>query len=206
MQVNRLSQLRLLAISKLSSVQAFFEKEKELFFLQQIFGAMQSYSFEHNFCVICSGVKFVPSVKGSLQHSIALRFGIFLDKRQSFLKYLEFSHSQYIFPGLMRDRFSFQKVRPLHVSSVVFWIILAGLGSMLTYLQQHTKRVIYSYRLLLLQYCIFLLTVVSIIISYFLGRFGGREYWEHPPYLALPIFFGWIFFFKLVGFFCYSIS
>lgn len=100
---------------------------------------------------------------------------------------------QYIFPGLMRDRFSFQKVRPLHVSSVFFWIILAGLGSMLTYLQQHTKRVIYSYRLLLLQYCIFLLTVVSIIISYFLGRFGGREYWEHPPYLALPIFFGWIF-------------
>ena len=45
---------------------------------------------------------------------------------------------QYVIPGFLKQYLSFEKVRPLHVSSVVFWIILGAMGAVFTYLQQHT--------------------------------------------------------------------
>jgi nitric oxide reductase subunit B len=45
---------------------------------------------------------------------------------------------QYVIQGFIKTVLSFDKVRPLHVSSVVFWIILGAVGSVMTYLQQHT--------------------------------------------------------------------
>ena len=44
---------------------------------------------------------------------------------------------QYVIQGFIKSILSFDKIRPLHVSSVVFWIILAAVGSVMTYLQQH---------------------------------------------------------------------
>ena len=42
---------------------------------------------------------------------------------------------QYLVPSFIKQYVSFEKIRPLHVSSVVFWIIFAAIGSVLTYLQ-----------------------------------------------------------------------
>ena len=110
---------------------------------------------------------------------------------------------QYILPGFLRDQFSFQKLRPLHVSSVVFWIIMAAVGSMLTYLQQHIQGTRYSLTLIKVQLGIFIFSFSGILFAYLFGQFGGREYWEHPPIFALPILIGWglfmINFFKAVG-------
>ena len=47
---------------------------------------------------------------------------------------------QYIIPGFMKQYLSFEKIRPLHVSSVVFWIILAAMGGVITYLQEYTGK------------------------------------------------------------------
>ena len=41
---------------------------------------------------------------------------------------------------------------------------------------------------------LFFLTGLLIIGSYLLGKFGGREYWEFPAILAIPIFISWILF------------
>lgn len=101
---------------------------------------------------------------------------------------------QYVIPGFLKQYLSFEKVRPLHVSSVVFWIILGAMGAVLTYLQQHTGKKIYSQTLLKIQLAIFILSITGILISYSLGIFGGREYWEYPPVFALPIAIGWILF------------
>ncbi len=101
---------------------------------------------------------------------------------------------QYLIPGFLKESLSFEKVRPLHVSSVVFWIILGAMGAVLTYLQQHTGRQIYSHLILKMQLLIFIFSIIAILISYCIGMFGGREYWEYPPLLALPITIGWIFF------------
>ncbi len=101
---------------------------------------------------------------------------------------------QYLFPDFLKQKLSFEKIRPMHVTTVVFWIIFGATGGALTYLQQHTGKKIYSKLLAQLQLLVFTLTVVAILIFYFLGIFGGREYWEFPPVLALPIVFGWLLF------------
>ncbi|MDP1762684.1 MAG: cbb3-type cytochrome c oxidase subunit I [Sediminibacterium sp.] len=101
---------------------------------------------------------------------------------------------QYLVPGFLVKWLSFEKIRPLHVSSVVFWIILAAMGSVLIYVQEHTGRKLYSALLTRLQLSLFSLSIPAIFISYCMGVFGGREYWEFPPVLALPIIAGWILF------------
>ena len=101
---------------------------------------------------------------------------------------------QYIMPGLFKKYLSFERIRPLHVSSVVFWIIFGAMGGVLTYLQEHTGKKIYSAVLLKIQFIIFCLSILAILVSYSIGIFGGREYWEFHPLLALPIAIGWVLF------------
>lgn len=110
---------------------------------------------------------------------------------------------QYVIPGLFKSQLSFERIRPLHVSSVVFWIIITAVGCTLYYAQEHTGKKIYSVKLLKWQWALFVLSVLFILITYILGIFGGREYWEFHPILALPILISWILclfnFFKTTG-------
>ena len=101
---------------------------------------------------------------------------------------------QYLVPGIFKKYLSFEKVRPLHVSSVVFWIIFGAMGVVLSYLQQHTGRKLYSQKLLKAQFILFTISILAILISYSVGIFGGREYWEFHPLFALPLILAWIFF------------
>lgn len=101
---------------------------------------------------------------------------------------------QYVIQGFFKSGLSFDQVRPLHVTSVVFWIILGATGCVLTFVQEHTGRRLYSDKLLLVQWALFLMSILAILLSYILGIFGGREYWEYHPALALPIVIGWILF------------
>lgn len=100
---------------------------------------------------------------------------------------------QYIVPGWMKAYLSFEKVRPLHVSSMVFWIIAGVCGGAMTYMAQHSKRP-FSESGLRIQFLLFLSAVVFILGSYISGHFGGREYWEFPPVLALLIIASWLVF------------
>lgn len=101
---------------------------------------------------------------------------------------------QYIIPGIFKTHLSFEKTRPLHVSSVVFWIIMASTGTVIAYLQQYSGRKIFSPSLIKVQFFLFLFSVLGILVSYCIGIFGGREYWEFHPVLAIPVIIGWILF------------
>ncbi len=101
---------------------------------------------------------------------------------------------QYLVPGFLKTYLSFERIRPLHVSAVVFWIIFAAIGAVLTYLPEYTGMKIFSPLLFKIQLAIFIISVLAILISYCFGVFGGREYWEFHPLLALPIATGWILF------------
>ncbi|HPI80382.1 MAG TPA: cbb3-type cytochrome c oxidase subunit I, partial [Cyclobacteriaceae bacterium] len=91
---------------------------------------------------------------------------------------------QYILPGFLKTYLSFEKTRPLHVSSVVFWILLAAMGGVLHYTREYIGRNLFSTKLLRLQWAVFVVTVLLVLASYLAGSFGGREYWEFPPLLA----------------------
>ena len=101
---------------------------------------------------------------------------------------------QYIIPGIFKTYLSFEKTRPLHVSSVVFWTIMASTGTVIAYLQQYSGRKIFSPSLIKVQFFLFLFSVLGLLVSYCIGIFGGREYWEFHPVLAIPVIIGWILF------------
>ena len=101
---------------------------------------------------------------------------------------------QYLIQGFLKSLLSFDKVRPLHVSSVVFWIIIGASGSVLTYMQEHTGKGLRWPMLASVQFVVFVVSIFAILFTYVFGMFGGREYWEFNPWFALPITIGWVMF------------
>ncbi len=88
----------------------------------------------------------------------------------------------------------FYKTRPLHVSMVIGWIFLASIGGIYHFIPVIIQRSLYSLKIGFLHFYLFLITGLVIIICFLLGKFGGREYWEFPPILSIPIIISWIFF------------
>ncbi len=98
---------------------------------------------------------------------------------------------QYVLPGIGKEVFSFEKLRPLHVSSAVFWILMTAMGTVLTFLQEIKPFPNTTHRLVKIQFYLFEISFVSILVSYCFGVFGGREYWEFHPIFSIPIVIGW---------------
>lgn len=100
---------------------------------------------------------------------------------------------QFLFPEFLQELL-FTKTRPLHVSLVIASIFLLAIGGIYYYLPRQCKLALYSSRAVQLHFWAFLATGVAIILCYLSGQFGGREYFEFPPILSLPIFLTWILF------------
>lgn len=100
---------------------------------------------------------------------------------------------QFIYPGFL-DTIPFFKIRPLHVSLVVAWIFFAAVGGIYYYLPRFAGLEWKSKRLQVVHLIIFIITGIVILGCYFAGKFGGREYWEFPPWLAIPIIVSWLLF------------
>lgn len=100
---------------------------------------------------------------------------------------------QFLFPEFLKE-FLFTKTRPLHVSLVISWIFLVAIGGIYFYLPRQKGLALFSAKAANLHFWIFLVTGLAIIVCYLSGRFGGREYFEFPPILSLPIFLTWLLF------------
>ncbi|HQV38099.1 MAG: cbb3-type cytochrome c oxidase subunit I [Flavobacteriales bacterium] len=97
---------------------------------------------------------------------------------------------QHVVPNVV-DAIPFVKSRPLHVSLVIAWIFLTAVGGVYHYLPRIVGAPLHSTRLAWLHLAVFIGTGIAVIASYFMGRFGGREYWEFPPVLGIPIALSW---------------
>ncbi|HEY4652335.1 MAG TPA: cbb3-type cytochrome c oxidase subunit I, partial [Pontibacter sp.] len=91
----------------------------------------------------------------------------------------------YLFPQELREVLPFTKLRPLHVSSIIFWILFTAIGGLYLFLPNYKKQL--TLKLGLTQYMLLLVTAITIVGCYAAGIFGGREYWEYPPVLGIPI-------------------
>jgi len=100
---------------------------------------------------------------------------------------------QFLFPEFLRELL-FTKTRPLHVSLVVSWIFLIAIGGIYYDWPRQCKLPLYSTRAVSWHYWGFLITGLTILGCYLSGKFGGREYFEFPPVLSIPIFVTWIIF------------
>ncbi len=100
---------------------------------------------------------------------------------------------KFLYPEFM-EGLAFHKIRPLHVSLAIAWIFLTAIGGIYYYLPNFCRLSLFSSRAARWHFWIFLVTGLAILGAYLMGRFGGREYWEFPPALAVPIFLTWIMF------------
>jgi len=99
----------------------------------------------------------------------------------------------YIYPEFLKTSFGFQALRPFHVSSVMFWILLgatACIYSSLAFLQNRKV----SNSLSVIQWCLWMIAIAGILFNYNNSQFGGREYWEYPPEWSFPIIIAWLLF------------
>jgi nitric oxide reductase subunit B len=103
------------------------------------------------------------------------------------------SASIYIFPDFLKDNLGFISLRPMHVSAAMFWIILGATGCIYCVLEQGStdKRI---KRTGLIQWVLWVISIIGIMVSYCIKDFGGREYWEFNPIWALPISIAWVLF------------
>ena len=100
---------------------------------------------------------------------------------------------QFLFPEFLRELL-FTKTRPLHVSLVISWIFLIAIGGIYFYLPRQQNLKLWSYRAATIHFWVFIFTGLAILFSYLAGKFGGREYFEYPAALSIPIFISWILF------------
>jgi len=100
---------------------------------------------------------------------------------------------QFLFPEFLQE-FLFTKTRPLHVSLVISWIFLTAVGGIYFYLARQQQLKLWSPGAVKIHFWVFVLTGLAILASYSMGRFGGREYFEYPAILSVPIFLTWIMF------------
>lgn len=95
----------------------------------------------------------------------------------------------YTNPGSVLDIFGFVRLRPLHVSSVLFWILLGATAALYWVLNELHLRINRS--LAIFQLICWVIAIAGIFTSYLRSEFGGREYWEYPPVWSIPILIAW---------------
>ncbi|MEZ7889542.1 MAG: cbb3-type cytochrome c oxidase subunit I, partial [Cloacibacterium sp.] len=74
------------------------------------------------------------------------------------------------------------------------WIFTAATGIIYYYLPEVSGRKIYSEKLAKLQIALQILILVLVTVFFVLGKFGGREYLEFPPYIVILIVSSWLIF------------
>lgn len=101
---------------------------------------------------------------------------------------------QYIYPEFLKETIPFHRMRELHVSSVVSWIILCAVGGVYFYIGIELKHQLYSNNLAKVHLVLYIVTGLCIYFSLLAGYMGGREYMTFFPLLIVPILLGWLLF------------
>ena len=101
---------------------------------------------------------------------------------------------QYLLPQFLKELLPFSALRPMHVTSVISWILLASTGGVYIYLSQITDGKLKFPRLPIVHFAFFIATGLAIYICYLTRHFGGKEYLEFPPILIAPVLIGWVLF------------
>lgn len=99
---------------------------------------------------------------------------------------------QYLLPLFLREQLAFQKVRPLHVYLVISWIFSAAQGGMYYYLPRIAGQKLYWLRGAWLHFGMQSIISTCIVIAFFSGYFGGREYLEFPAFFGVLIALLWL--------------
>lgn len=97
----------------------------------------------------------------------------------------------FLYPEFFNKVLPFYQLRPLHVSAALFWIISGAVAGILYFKKEVFKDPHSYWSEKAFAYC-WIITIVLVFVSYSFRKFGGREYWEFPPVLSIPLLTAWV--------------
>jgi len=98
----------------------------------------------------------------------------------------------FLYPETYNQFLPFYQLRPFHVSAALFWIITGASAGILYYKDSIVTETKPSKLIETLFIYLWMSTIIAIFLCYGLKKFGGREYWEFPPILCLPLLISWL--------------
>lgn len=96
----------------------------------------------------------------------------------------------FLYPEFYNKFLPFYQLRPMHVSAALFWIISGAVACILSLSKEtFSSRENSAGKAFVV---VWIASIVTVFIFYSFRKFGGREYWEFPPFLCIPILAAWL--------------
>lgn len=103
-----------------------------------------------------------------------------------------FASWAFLSPETYKTVAPFQQLRPMHVSAALFWII-SGASCCALYFGNVEFGVLDKYPTRVKAFVFtWITTIIIVFVFYSLQQYGGREYWEFPPLLSIPLLASWL--------------
>ncbi|PWG80341.1 cbb3-type cytochrome c oxidase subunit I [Pararcticibacter amylolyticus] len=100
----------------------------------------------------------------------------------------------FLYPEHFNKWLPFQQMRPMHTSAALFWIISGAAACVCHFQSRHILDARALRQLLSAFKLTWMLVIMVVFACYCINDYGGREYWEFPPFLNLPLLAGWVLF------------
>jgi nitric oxide reductase subunit B len=98
----------------------------------------------------------------------------------------------YLFPESFNQYLPFYQLRPIHTSAALFFIISAATLCIILFHKDTLGRDATTAVFEKIFITTWIATILVIFTYYGFRQFGGREYWEFPAWLSIPLLFSWV--------------
>ncbi|KJS38962.1 MAG: nitric oxide reductase [Rhodospirillaceae bacterium BRH_c57] len=93
----------------------------------------------------------------------------------------------YVMPNFLADIVPFNILRMIHTNALIVWLIMGFFGGAYYLLPEETETEIYSTKLALVQFWLFLFGALAAVVGYLFGIHEGREFLEQPLWIKVAI-------------------
>lgn len=93
----------------------------------------------------------------------------------------------YVLPNTLSELLPFNIVRMIHTNALVVWLLMGFMGSSFYLLPEETETELYSPKLAIAQFWIFLVAAAVAVVGYMFRIHEGREFLEQPFFIKVGI-------------------
>jgi len=93
----------------------------------------------------------------------------------------------YVFPNFLADIVPFHIIRMIHTNALIVWLLMGFMGAAYYLVPEETETELYSPKLAIFQFFLFLFGAAAAVVGYLFGIHEGREFLEQPLWIKLAI-------------------
>lgn len=93
----------------------------------------------------------------------------------------------YVIPNFLSEVLPFNVVRMIHTNSLIVWLLMGFMGAAYYLVPEESETELFSPKLAVIQFWLFLLGAAAAVVGYMFGIHGGREFLEQPLWVKIAI-------------------